>query len=207
MKKRLISLLLAFSMVISLLPVGAFADNDTVNIWITDNYPDASDKGTKEVSRDQTGGDWFFTPSNDPSKPEDGVLTLCGNGKSYNFGSDELDCKVVIYSRVSRCSTIDGGYFNNSVECRGGVEIRGGFYRASVTLTPYTDEYTNFITNGTFWDDVAASSTQITGGAFYGNVMLYKDTTIQNGTANGAVPRFFPVPPPDLNPSLKTFPV
>ena len=191
MKKRLISLLLAFSMVISLLPVGAFADDSTVNIPITDNYPTASDKGTKEVSRDQTGGDWFFTPSNDPNKPEDGVLTLCGDSKSYDFGYDTLDCKVVIYSRAAKCSTLEGGYYNNSVECRGGVEIRGGFYRASVTLTPDTDEYTNFIANGTFWDDVAASGTQITNGAFYGNVMLYKGTTIQNGSAKGAVPRFF----------------
>lgn len=205
MKKRLISLLLAFSMVISLLPVGAFADNDTVNIWITDNYPDASQKGTQAVSRDQTGGDWFFTPSADPSKPQDGVLTLCGNGKSYNFGSDDLDCKVVIYSRTSRCSTIDGGYFNNSVECQGGVEIRGGMYRNSVTLTPHTNEYTNFITNGVFWDDVAASSTQITGGAFYGNVMLYNDTTILNGTANGAVPLFFSGSSAGSQPIVKNF--
>ena len=206
MKKRLISLLLAFSMVISLLPVGAFADNDTVNIWITDNYPDESDKGTKEVSRDQTGGDWFFTPSDDPSKPEDGVLTLCGDSKSYNFGSDELDCKVVIYSRAAKCSTLEGGYYNNSVECRGGVEIRGGFYRASVTLIPNPNgEYTNFITNGTFWDDVAASGTQITNGAFYGNVMLYKDTTIQNGTANGAVPRFFSGSSAGSQPIVKNF--
>lgn len=191
MKKRLISLLLAFSMVISLLPVGAFADNDTVNIWITDNYPDASQKGTQAVSLDQTGGDWFFTPSADPSKPQDGVLTLCGNGKSYNFGSDDLDCKVVIYSRTSRCSTIEGGYFNNSVECQGGVEIRGGMYRNSVTLTPHTNEYTNFITNGTFYGDVSATGTTITNGSFFGNVTLNDGTTIYNGTARNAVPRFF----------------
>ena len=205
MKKRLISLLLAFSMVISLLPVGAFADDDTVDIPITDNYPTASNKGTQAVPLEETGGDWFFTPSGDPSKPEDGVLTLCGNSKSYDFGINDLDCKVVIYSRVSRCSTINGGYFNNSVECQGGVEIRGGTFNSSVTLTPYTDEYTNFITNGIFWDDVAASSTQITGGAFYGNVMLYKDTTIQNGTANGAVPRFFSGSSAGSQPIVKNF--
>ena len=205
MKKRLISLLLAFSMVISLLPVGAFADDDTVDIPITDNYPTASNKGTQAVPVEETGGDWFFTPSADRSKPEDGVLTLCGNSKSYNFGINDLDCKVVIYSRKNRCSTIDGGYFNNSVECQGGVEIRGGTFNSSVTLTPYTDEYTNFITNGIFWDDVAASSTQITGGAFYGNVMLYKDTTIQNGTANGAVPRFFSGSSAGSQPIVKNF--
>lgn len=205
MKKRLISLLLAFSMVISLLPVGAFADNDTVNIWITDNYPDASQKGTQAVSLDQTGGDWYFTPSADPSKPEDGVLTLCGNGKSYNFGINELDCKVVIYSRVSRCSTIDGGYFNNSVECQGGVEIRSGMYYNSVTLTPHTDEYTNFITNGTFWGNVIATGTQITNGSFFGNVTLYEGTTIQNGTANGAVPRFFSGSSAGSQPIVKNF--
>ena len=191
MKKRLISLLLAFSMVISLLPVGAFADNDTVNISITDNYPTASQKGTQEVTRDQTGGDWFFTPSADPSKPEDGVLTLCGDSKSYNFGSNDLDCKVVIYSRAAKCSTIEGRSFNNSVECRGGVEIRGGIYQKSVTLTPDTDEYTNFIANGTFYGDVIATGTTITNGSFFGNVTLNEGTSIQNGTANGAVPRFF----------------
>ena len=191
MKKRLISLLLAFSMVISLLPVGAFADNDTVNIWITDNYPDASQKGTQEVTVAETGGDWFFTPSADPSKPEDGVLTLCGNSKSYNFGSNDLDCKVVIYSRAAKCSTIEGRSFNNSVECRGGVEIRGGIYQKSVTLTPDTDEYTNFIANGTFYGDVIATGTTITNGSFFGNVTLNEGTSIQNGTASYAVPRFF----------------
>lgn len=203
MKKRLISLLLAFSMVISLLPVGAFADNDMVNISITGNYPTESQKGTRAVSAEETGGDWFFTP--DPVNPKDGVLTLCGDSKSYNFGDDTLDCKVVIYSRKPRCSTIEGGYYNNSVECRGGVEIRGGWYRESVTLTPYGDEYTNFITNGIFLDDVAASSTQITGGSFFGNVMLYNGTTIQNGTANGAVPLFFSGSSAGSQPIVKNF--
>lgn len=203
MKKRLISLLLAFSMVISLLPVGAFADNDMVNISITGNYPTESQKGTRAVSVSETGGDWFFTP--DPVNPKDGVLTLCGDSKSYNFGINDLDCKVVIYSRKPKCSTIDGGYFNNSVECQGGVEIRGGTYRNSVTLIPHTNEYTNFITNGVFWDDVAASSTQITGGSFFGNVMLYNGTTIQNGTANGAVPLFFSGSSAGSQPIVKNF--
>ena len=201
MKKRLISLLLAFSMVISLLPVGAFADNDTVNIWITDNYPDASQKGTRAVSAEETGGDWFFTP--DPVNPKDGVLTLCGDSKSYNFGINDLDCKVVIYSRKPKCSTIDGGYFNNSVECQGGVEIRGGTYRNSVTLIPHTNEYTNFITSGVFWDDVTATGTTITGGSFFGNVTLNDGTTICNGTASRAVPLFFSGSPDAPNTVVK----
>ena len=104
MKKRILSLILALSMVLSVLPLGAFAA-DPPELVMKDGLPDTtnvqktsftdSDGKTKDK---YTGSDWEYTK--DPSDSTDtGILTLTRG--TYDFSSTapvacEIDSSAII---------------------------------------------------------------------------------------------------------------
>lgn len=61
MKKRILSLILALSMVLSVLPLGAFAAGSTQDLVIgSDGYPVGSEGGSKDCYGGGNGNDWEY---------------------------------------------------------------------------------------------------------------------------------------------------
>lgn len=201
MKKRILSLILALSMVLSVLPLGAFAA-DPPELVMKDGLPDTtnvqktsftdSDGKTKDK---YTGSDWEYTK--DPSDSTDtGILTLTRG--EYDFSNTNpktktgsptnqaVACAIVIESgaeitggtfngQVANEGTIKDGTFNGDVENRGAIDSKGTF----------NGKVTNYgtIKNGTFEGFVKNEGTiekgTISGGTFEGFVM--NEGTINNG--------------------------
>ena len=90
MKKRLVSLLLAFSMMLSILPLGAFADYSTLRLEMEENalgysYPVGSNYG----KQDAAGDGWSYTASNE-------TLTLDSPGNTFRIESKTIFLNVVV---------------------------------------------------------------------------------------------------------------
>ncbi len=189
MKKRILSLILALSMVLSVLPLGAFAA-DPPELVMKDGRPDTanvqktsftdSDGKTKDK---YTGSDWEYTK--DPSDSTDtGILTLTRG--EYDFSNTNPKTKT-------------GSPTNQAVACaiviESGAEITGGTFNGQVA-----NEGT--IKKGTFNGDVANEGTKATikDGTFNGDVenrgtiedgtfeiFVKNEATIENGTFKGTV--------------------
>lgn len=167
MKKRILSLILALSMVLSVLPLGAFAAGSTQDLVIgSDGYPVGSEGGSKDCNGGGNGNDWeYYSKSR----------ILCLNGGTFDLSTTEpVKCKI------SSAATITGGTFNGAVENIDGT-ISGGIFNGTVT-----NASTGKISGGTFAGSVANGGT-IENGTFEGQVTNDVNGTISDGTFNKEV--------------------
>ena len=173
MKKRILSLILALSMVLSVLPLGAFAEGSTGDLVIgSDGYP----VGT-------SGNGWSY--DNYTKK-----LTLTSG--TYDFSSTEpVKCAIEIQWRVeitggifagevTNEGTIKNGSFEQEVTNNAGGEISGGTFYGTVTNSGY-------IKDGTFNGKVTNSNTIENGTFTYKveNTHIIKDGTFTYKVENG----------------------
>ena len=158
MKKRILSLILALSMVLSVLPLGAFAAGSTQDLVIgSDGYPVGSEGGSEDCS---SSGNWSYNSSTK-------ILTLW---KTYDL-SNTMPVKCAIDS----IQTIIGGTFNGKV-CNIGT-ISGGTFNETVT-----NASTGTISDGTFNGDVTNYGTIKDNGTFEGTVTNKINGLIYGGT-------------------------
>ena len=165
MKKRILSLILALSMMLSVLPLGAFAAGSTQDLVIgSDGYPVGSEGGSKDCNGGGNGNDWeYYSKSR----------ILCLNGGTFDLSTTEpVKCKI------SSAATITGGTFNGAVENIDGT-ISGGIFNGTVT-----NASTGKISGGTFAGSVENKGT-IENGTFEGGVT--NGGTIENGIFGGSV--------------------
>ena len=181
MKKRILSLILALSMVLSVLPLGAFAEGSTGELVMDKNgYP----VGT-------SGNGWWYRHD-----------TLYLNDGTYDFSSTHpqnpsaetkpapaVMCKI----EIQLYATITGGTFNATVyngkrNSPGGIISNGifnGEVKNSDTITDGT--FAGSVTNegtiggGTFEGKVTNNST-ISGGTFQNGCSVTNNSTISGGT-------------------------
>ena len=160
MKKRILSLILALSMVLSVLPLGAFAEGSTGELVIgSDGYPIGSNGGKDSCS----GNDWEYS-----------------NGALYlNLGAFNLSTTEPVKCEIHSFATITGGTFNGKVYNFG--TISGGTFQQDV-------ENHGTIKNGTFNGDVTNDTTgKISGGTFASDKKVENKGTIEKGTFEGKV--------------------
>ena len=167
MKKRILSLILALSMVLSVLPLGAFAADPNQELVIgSDGYPVGSEGGSKDCNGGGNGNDWeYYSKSR----------ILCLNGGTFDLSTTEpVKCKI------SSAATITGGTFNGAVENIDGT-ISGGIFNGTVT-----NASTGKISGGTFESTSSVeNSGTIENGTFEGGVT--NGGTIENGIFGGSV--------------------
>lgn len=180
MKKRILSLILALSMVLSVFPLGAFAADPPELVIDESGYPVGSKGGSEDCS---SSGNWSYNSSTK-------ILTLW---KTYDL-SNTMPVKCAIDS----IQTIIGGTFNGKV-CNIGT-ISGGTFNETVTNAStgtisdgtFNGDVTNYGTikdNGTFEGTVTNKiNGLIYGGTFQNKCSVTNDGTITgNGTFNGTV--------------------
>ena len=166
MKKRILSLILALSMVLSVFPLGAFAAGSTQDLVIgSDGYPVGSEGGSKDCNGGGNGNDWeYYSKSR----------ILCLNGGTFDLSTTEpVKCKI------SSAATITDGTFNGAVENIDGT-ISGGIFNGTVT-----NASTGKISGGTFAGSVENKGTITGNGTFEGGVT--NGGTIENGIFGGSV--------------------
>ena len=184
MKKRILSLILALSMVLSVLPLGAFAEGSTGDLIIgLDGYPVGSEGGSKDCNGGGNGNDWeYYSKSR----------ILCLNGGTFDLSTTEpVKCEI------SSAATITGGTFNGTVTNIDGT-ISGGIFNGTVTNAStgkisggtFQQDVENHgtIKNGTFNGDVTNDTTgKISGGTFASDKKVENKGTIEKGTFEGKV--------------------
>ena len=158
MKKRILSLILALSMVLSVLPLGAFAEGSTGDLVMKGGFPKDSNYGSNSCS----GTGWSYETST-------GTLYL--NSGTYNF------------SLANPQDTTKKTPANSAVQCAiqldGSVEITGGNFEANVT-----NNAGGIISDAIFNREVTNGGT-IKNSIFAYSVTNY--SYIENGTFNGSV--------------------
>ena len=192
MKKRILSLVLVLSMMISLFPVSALAQTPGgVGVALAeengttydgpleiDNDPDSKNYGKPTT---EGGENWTY---------EDSMLTL--NSGTYNFSGKTVTC----YVKVCSGATVAGGIFENTVWNEAGSKISGGTFadvsnRGTIIGGTFTGAHGSIInhttiaggvfeknvTNGDSGDEGISAS--ITGGLFKAEV--------QNKAASAAI--------------------
>lgn len=155
MKKRLISLLVALCMAVTLLPVSAitaWAEEGGQLKIVQGGYPEGSNSGSQSCS----GTDWSYdkdtrTLTLSPSTPTN--YDFSNNGIHTGPGNN-TDCKLII----GQHATVTDGFFNGAVTNHG--TIIGGRFFSSVT-----NKLDGKIENGTFRSTVTNNGT-IKGGIF-----------------------------------------
>ena len=162
MKKRILSLILALSMVLSVLPLGAFAEGSNQDLVMENGYPvGSSGKGWRYIS---------------------GTLYL--DEGTYNFSST--------HPQNTGAGTRPVPAVRCMIEIRSGVEITGGSFGNSVTNYGTISSGTfqtmgggvineGTIKNGTFTDSVTNNKT-ISGGTFQNGCSVTNGGTISDGT-------------------------
>lgn len=156
MKKRILSLILALSMVLSVLPLGAFAEGSTGELVMQGGFPKDSNYGSNSCS----GSGWSYETST-------GTLYL--NSGTYNFSSTQpVQCAI----EVVGAAEITGGTFNRTVSNNYGT-ISDGTFESDVTND-------GTIENGTFEGKVTNNST-ISGGTFQNGCIVTNNNTISGG--------------------------
>ena len=183
MKKRILSLVLALSMMISLFPVSALAQTPGGGTAVLaeengttydgpleiDNDPDSKNYGKPTT---EGGENWTY---------EDSMLTL--NSGTYNFSGKTVTC----YVKVCSGATVAGGIFENTVWNEAGGKISGGTFadvsnRGTIIGGTFTGAHGSIInhttiaggvfeknvTNGDSGDEGISAS--ITGGLFKAKV-------------------------------------
>ena len=174
MKQRILSLILALSMVLSVLPLGAFAEGSSGELVMgAGGYPVCPD-GT-------TGDGWEY---------KGGTLILKSGSYDFNYfypktnGGGVTEQTVRCEIKLEQNATITGGDFEANVTNDKGT-ISGGFFASGVTNSgtitgngTFAGTVTN-ITGGTL------PGGTISGGTFYGSVTNLN--TIEKGTFEGNV--------------------
>lgn len=161
MKKRILSLILALSMVLSVLPLGAFAADPTQDLIIgLDGYPVGSEGGSKYCSGN--GNVWEYYDSG---------RILCLNGGAFDFSSTHPQGKTQGTSTTTpvKCAIVIGL----------DVEITGGIFDKAVINAE------GEISGGTFAAGLSGNSGKVTGGAFNGKTGLTTkahQVTVTNGS-------------------------
>lgn len=185
MKKRILSLILALSMVLSVFPLGAFAEGSTQDLVIgSDGYPVGSEGGSKDCNGGGNGNDWeYYSKSR----------ILCLNGGTFDLSTTEpVKCEIHSFATITDgtfngavynlTETISGGIFNGTVTNDPTGKISGGTFAGSV-------ENQGTIKNGSFEGQVTNDSNgEISGGTFQSTGSVTNEGTITgNGTFNGTV--------------------
>ncbi len=134
MKKRILSLILALSMVLSVFPLGAFAADPLPELVMKYGYPVGSDNGTVGCE----GKGWIYSKK-DASNPT-GKLTLTSG--TYNFSytypqnpnatGSQFVTAVAFEIQLSGQATITGGTFMGKVSNDYGT-ISNGTFESDVT--------------------------------------------------------------------------
>ena len=175
MKKRLISLLVALCMAVTLLPVSALtaaADGSGgAKLEIEQGgYPNGSNSGNTSCS----GNDWSYDNSTK-------TLTLSpSTSTSYDFSNNGIhtgmgnntDCKLII----GQHATVTDGFFRGAVTNHG--KIIGGKFYSSVT-----NESDGTIENGQFGVDSSPCTVTNNGGKINGGT--FKDKLTGSGIEPG----------------------
>lgn len=175
MKKRLISLLVALCMAVTLLPVSAITAwaEGGGQLKIVNGYPVGSGKNHDE---DCSGDGWSYDASTqtltlDPSTPTTYDLTACG---SIRQNQDSILCSAIIRENA----TIENGNFWN-VRNLGSSITNYGTITSGTYSMPVINHGT--ITGGTFFDPITNDPTgTIENGTF-------KSTVTNNGTIKGGI--------------------
>lgn len=188
MKKRLLSLLVAISMVLTFLPVSALtaaAAEDSSNVELKigqDCLPVLDNVPHKTVNEHEiyTGDGWTYDQTAT-------TLTLCPNAPtSYDFFvihtgySNTTNCNLIIgknatvtdgyfEASVTNNGTITGGNFDKAVTNHG--KIVGGIFCSSVT-----NEFDGIVENGQFGIDSSPCTVTNNGGAINGGTFKDKPT-------------------------------
>ena len=160
MKKRILSLVLALSMMISLFPVSALAQTPAGGSAVL-----AEENGTTATPIITIGSDGKPTTEGGENWTyEDSMLTL--NSGTYNFSGKTVTCDVIIYNGA----TVVGGTFEGTVWNEAGGKISGGTFKKAVSNK-------GTITGGIFVGVDSGSTSvinydtgKITGGVFENNV-------------------------------------
>lgn len=157
MKKRLISLLVALCMAVTLLPVSAitaWAEGGGQLKIVQGGYPEGSNSGSQSCS----GTDWSYdkdtqTLTLSPSTPTN--YDFSNNGIHTGPGNN-TDCNI----RIGQHATVTDGFFKGAVTNHG--TIIGGRFFSSVT-----NELDGKIENGTFtFRSTVTNNGTIKGGIF-----------------------------------------
>ena len=187
MKKRILSLILALSMVLSVLPLGAFAADPNQDLVMQGGFPvgtSGSDWSYDDITKTLTltSGTYDFSNTNPKTK----------TGKPTN---QAVRCKIEIQSRaeitggiftggsageVKNYGTISGGTFQNTCSVTNDGTIMGnGIFEGIVTNN-------SLISGGTFQNGCSVTNeganATIENGTFKNMCRVTNNSTIENGT-------------------------
>lgn len=173
MKKRLISLLVALCMAVTLLPVSAltaWAEEGGQLKIVKGGYPEGSNSGSQSCS----GTDWSYdkdtrTLTLSPSTPTN--YDFSNNGIHTGPGNN-TDCNLII----GQHATVTDGFFWGAVTNHG--TITGGFFSSSVS-----NESNGKIENGQFGDRASSCTVTNNGGTINGGT--FKDELTGSGIEPG----------------------
>lgn len=173
MKKRLISLLVALCMAVTLLPVSAitaWAEESGQLKIVQGGYPNGSNSGSQSCS----GTDWSYdkdtqTLTLSPSTPTN--YDFSNNGIHTGMGNN-TDCNIII----GQHATVTDGYFRGVITNHG--KIIGGRFDSSVT-----NESDGIIENGQFGIDFSPCTVTNNGGTINGGT--FKDELTGSGIEPG----------------------
>ena len=170
MKKRLLSLLVALCMAVTLLPVSALTaaadgNGSTALRIVQGGYPEGSHNGNTSCS----GNDWSYDNSTktltlSPSTPTN--YDFSNNGIHTGMGNN-TDCKLII----GQHATVTDGFFKDAVTNHG--TIIGGRFFSSVT-----NESNGIIENGQFGIDSSPCTVTNNGGTINGGTFKDKSSII-----------------------------
>ena len=173
MKKRLISLLVALCMAVTLLPVSAitaWAEGGGQLKIVQGGYPEGSNSGSQSCS----GTDWSYdkdtrTLTLSPSTPTS--YDFSNNGIHTGPGNN-TNCNIII----GQHATVTDGYFRGVITNHG--KIIGGRFDSSVT-----NESDGIIENGQFGDRASSCTVTNNGGTINGGT--FKDELTGSGIEPG----------------------
>lgn len=129
MKKRILSLVLALSMMISLFPVSALAQTPGGGGAVLAEENGEAYDGTLEIDNDPDSKNYGkpTTEGGENWTYEDSMLTL--NSGTYNLSGKTVTCDVIIYNGA----TVVGGTFEGIVWNEVGGKISGGTFKKAVS--------------------------------------------------------------------------
>ena len=200
MKKRILSLILALSMVLSVLPLGAFAEGSNQDLVMQGGFPKDSNGGSNSCS----GTGWSYDSSTQ-------TLTLKGIRREFDFSFTHPQNKTgtqpapAVKCAIESGAKITGGTFEGSVKNHWYItdgtfygtvtnvyeQFDGSFLTGTIqggTFNGNVDNTVNAaIVNGTFEKEVTNSAGKISGGTFKGDVINDNRGDITGGTFNKKV--------------------
>lgn len=168
MKKRLISLLVALCMAVTLLPVSAitaWAEGGGQLKIVQGGYPEGSNDGNTSCS----GNDWSYDNSTKTLTLSPDTITtydFSNNGIHTGMGNN-TDCKLII----GQHATVTDGFFGGAVTNHG--KIIGGKFYSSVT-----NESDGIIENGQFGNRNRLCTVTNNGGTINGGTFKDKSSII-----------------------------